>query len=451
MPHPERLSPSRAVCEKGELKRALRCLSASLLFALGAPAWSQVDVQHWVAQSGARVYFVESHALPILDVAVEFSAGGAYDPPGKAGLGKLTLAMLKGGSSRYSETEITRRIADSGAELQDTFDLDRAGYRLRTLSSEAQRKAATETLADLVQSPQFANEVFEREKARAIASASEAETRPEHIAEQRLYELMYPAHPYGAAENSRTLVSITRDDVERHYRSLYGSNRVVVTLVGDLRRGAAEALAEELTSRLAADGGATLPAANPAAGGETVRIAHPAAQSHILLGLPALAYGDSDYFPLLVGNYILGGGGFVSRLMKEVRSKGGFAYSVYSYFYAYEREGPFLVGLQTRRDQSGEALARTRSVITDFIARGPTRSELEAAKKSMIGGFPLRIDNNRKILSQVATMAFYRLPLDWLDQYQDHVRGVTLAQVRSAFARRIDPGRLSTVVVGAPQ
>jgi zinc protease len=451
MPYPERLSPSRVLCEKGEAKRTFRCLSASLLLALAAPAWSRVDVQHWVAQSGARVYFVESHALPILDVAVEFSAGGAYDPAEKAGLGKLTLGMLKGGSSRYSETEITRRIADSGAELQDTFDLDRAGYRLRTLSSEAQRKVATETLADLLQSPQFANEVFEREKARAIASAGEEETRPEHIAEQRLYELMYPSHPYGAAETPSTLASITRDDVERHYRSLYGSKRVVVTLVGDLRRDAAKALAEELTSRLTGGSDATLPAVTPAPGGRTLRVAHPATQSHILLGLPALAYGDSDYFPLLVGNYILGGGGFVSRLMKEVRSKRGFAYSVYSHFYPYEREGPFLVGLQTRRDQSGEALARTRSVITEFIARGPTRSELEAAKKSLIGGFPLRIDNNRKILSQVAAIAFYRLPLDWLNQYQDRLRSVTLAQVRGAFARRIDPGKLSTVIVGAPE
>jgi len=451
MPNPELLAPPHTLRKLSTVKRAWCCLSASLLLALAGPVWSRVDIKHWVAQSGARVYFVESHALPIVDVTVEFVAGGAYDPAEKAGLGKLTLAMLKGGSSRYSETEVTRRIADSGAQLEDNFDLDRAGYRLRTLSSEAQLRAATGTLADLLQSPRFAAEVFEREKARAIANAGEEETRPEHIAEQHLYELMYPNHPYGAMETPKTLAGITRDDVERHYRSHYGSNRVVVTIVGDLGRDAAAALAEELTSLLKAGESATLPAATSTSGGKTQRIAHPATQSHILLGLPALAYGDSDYFALLVGNYILGGGGFVSRLMKEVRSKGGFAYSVYSYFYAYEREGPFLVGLQTRRDQSGEALARTRSVIADFVSRGPTPSELEAAKKSLSGGFPLRIDNNRKMLSQVAVIAFYRLPLDWLNQYQDRVQGVTLAQVRSAFARRIDPDKLSTVIVGAPQ
>ncbi|MGB5082617.1 MAG: pitrilysin family protein [Burkholderiales bacterium] len=433
------------------MKRAFCRLSAPLLLALAGPVWSQVDIQHWDAQSGARVYFVESHALPILDVAVEFPAGGAYDPPEKAGLGKLTLAMLKAGSSRYSETEITRRIADSGAQLQDNFDLDRAGYRLRTLSSEAQRRAATETLADMLQSPRFEGEVFEREKARAIATAGEEETRPEHIAEQRLYELMYPAHPYGSTETPRTLASITRDDLERHYRNYYGSKRVVVTIVGDLRRDAARALAEELTSRLAAGADATLPASPTASAGKTLRVPHPATQSHILLGLPALAYGDPDYFALLVGNYILGGGGFVSRLMKEVRSKRGFAYSVYSYFYPYEREGPFLVGLQTRRDQAAEALARTRSVIADFISAGPANAELEAAKKNLVGGFPLRIDNNRKILSQVATIAFYRLPLDWLGRYQARVEGVTLSQVRGAFARRIDPDKLSIVIVGAPE
>jgi len=432
-------------------RRAVRWLSASFLLTLAGPVWSQVDIQHWLAHTGARVYFVENHALPILDVAVEFPAGSAYDPPEKAGLGKLTLAMLKGGSSRYSETEIARRIADSGAQLRDNFDLDRAGYRLRTLSSEAQRRIATETLADMLQSPRFGREVFEREKARAVASAGEEETRPEHIAEQRLYALMYPAHPYGTTETPKTLASISLEDIERHYRDYYGSKRAVITIVGDLQREAAETLAEDLTSQMAAGADSALPAVMPASAGRTLRVPHPATQSHILLGLPALAYGDPDYFPLLVGNYILGGGGFVSRLMREVRSKRGFAYSVYSYFYAYEREGPFLVGLQTRHDQAREALARTRSVIADFISRGPDKTELEAAKKSLVGGFPLRIDNNRKVLSQVATIAFYKLPLDWLSQYQARVRGVTLAQVRRAFAGRVDPDKLSTVVVGAPE
>jgi zinc protease len=421
-----------------------------MTLALAAPAEAGVKIDQWTAQTGARVSFVESHALPIVDIAVEFAAGSAYDSREQAGLARLTLAMLKAGSSRHSETEASRRIADAGAQLRENFDLDRAGFALRSLSSEAERKAATQTVADMLQTPRFPAEAFEREKASAIANAREAETLPGEVAERRLYALMYPAHPYGISETPGTLASIRREDLERHYRAHYGSARAVVTIVGDLDRDAARALAEELTSRLSkGDGSALQPVAAPAAGA-TLRVAHPSTQSHVLLGVAALTRADPDYFPLFVGNYSLGGGGFTSRLLKEVREKRGYAYSAYSHFLPYEREGPFIVGLETRRDQAREALALARSVVGEFVKHGPTEAELNAAKKSLVGGFPLRIDTNRKILDQVAVIGFYRLPQAWLDEFPARVQGVTLAQVRSAFARRIDPSKLSIVVVGAP-
>jgi len=418
--------------------------------AAAAPAEAGVKIDHWTAESGARVNFVESHALPIVDVAVEFAAGSAYDSREQAGLARLTLAMLKAGSSRYSETEASRRIADAGAQLQENFDLDRAGFALRSLSSEAERKAATQTLADMLQAPLFPAEAFERERASAIANAREAETQPDRIAERRLYALMYPAHPYGFSETPDTLASIRREDVARHYRSCYGAARAVVTIVGDLDRDAARALAEQLTSRLSKGTDSALaPVAAPPAGA-TLRVPHPSTQSHVLLGAAALTRADPDYFALFVGNYSLGGGGFMSRLLKEIREKRGYAYSAYSYFRPYEREGPFLVGLETRRDQAREALELARAVVGEFVKHGPTEAELKAAKKSLVGGFPLRIDTNRKILEQIAMIGFYRLPLAWLDEFPARVEAVTLAQVRSAFARRIDPEKLSIVVVGAP-
>ncbi|TMH47527.1 MAG: insulinase family protein [Betaproteobacteria bacterium] len=427
-----------------------RALWILMTLAVAASAEAGVKINHWIAESGARVNFVESHALPIVDVAVEFAAGSAYDSREQAGLARLTLAMLRAGSSRYSETEASRRIADAGAQLHENFDLDRAGFALRSLSSEAERKTATQTLADMLQSPLFPAEAFEREKARAIANAREAETQPDRVAERRLYALMYPAHPYGFSETPDTLASIGREDLARHYRNCYGSARAVVTIVGDLDRDAAKALAEELTSRLSKGTDSALaPVVTPPAGA-ALRVAHPSTQSHVLLGVAALTRADPDYFPLFVGNYSLGGGGFMSRLLREIREKRGYAYSVYSYFRPYEREGPFQVGLETRRDQAREALELARSVVGEFVTHGPTEAELKAAKKSLVGGFPLRIDTNRKILDQIAVIGFYRLPLDWLDEFPARVQGVTLAQVKSAFARRIDPEKLSIVVVGAP-
>jgi len=431
------------------MRLALRASMTLALLAAALPVDARVQIEHWVTQSGARAYFVEARGLPIVDVSVEFAAGSAYDPRERAGLGRLTLTLLKAGSTRYSEAEVDRRIADAGAELRENFDPDRAGFALRTLSSEPERKAAVDTLADLLQSPRFASEVFEREKARAIANAAEAETQPDHIAEEHLYALMYSSHPYGSTAKPATLSAITLEDVRRHYRIRYGSADAAVTIVGDLSSEAARALAEELTSRLAKGEESRLPPVAPPISTKALLVGYPSTQAHVLLGVPALARTDPDYFPLLVGNYILGGGGFNSRLMTEVRSKHGLAYSVYSYFQPLAQRGPFQVGLQTRRDQASEALKRAQDVIAEFVARGPSEAELTAAKKSLVGGYPLRIDTNRKLLEQLAAIGFYSLPLDWLDRYPARLQAVTLDQIRKTFAARVDPEKLAIVVVGA--
>jgi zinc protease len=158
---------------------------------------------------------------------------------------------------------------------------------------------------------------------------------------------------------------------------------------------------------------------------------------------------DPDYFPLYVGNYVLGGGGFASRLIEEVRQKRGLVYSVHSYFIPLQQRGPFEIGLQTKREQADEALAVVRKTLGDFIAKGPTEDELKRAKQNLVGGFPLRIDSNKKILDYLAVIGFYRLPLSYLDDFTGKVEKVTVAQIRDAFTRRIQPDSMATVVVGA--
>jgi len=193
----------------------------------------------------------------------------------------------------------------------------------------------------------------------------------------------------------------------------------------------------------------SLPPVSALAAGSTRIIAHPASQSHILIGAPGMRRDDPDYFPLYVGNYVLGGGGFVSRITEEVRNKRGLAYSAYSYFSPLEQRGPFLIGLQTKREQAQEALSVVQKTLRRFLASGPTEEELKAAKQNIIGSFPLRIDSNRKILEYLALIGFYRLPLTYLEDFGRHVDRVTVADIKSAFARRIDPDKMVTVVVGA--
>ena len=182
--------------------------------------------------------------------------------------------------------------------------------------------------------------------------------------------------------------------------------------------------------------------------GKVERIPHPASQSHILLGYPGIKRGDPDYFPLYVGNYILGGGGFVSRLTEEVREKRGLVYSVYSYFMPLAELGPFQIGLQTKREQADEALAVVRQTLAKFIQSGPTTKEMKAAKDNIIGGFPLRVDSNGKILSYLSVIGFYGLPLTYLDDFNQQIAKVTPAQVKEAFARRVRPDHMVTVIVG---
>jgi len=149
-----------------------------------------------------------------------------------------------------------------------------------------------------------------------------------------------------------------------------------------------------------------------------------------------------------VGNYILGGGGFVSRLTEEVREKRGLSYSVYSYFAPGLHAGAFTIGLQTRPDQAAQAVQVAREVLRRFVTDGPTPAELQAAKDNLVGGFALRIDSNRKLLDNVANIAAHNLPLDYLDTWTQQVAKVTVADIRAAFARKLQPERMVTVVVG---
>jgi zinc protease len=172
------------------------------------------------------------------------------------------------------------------------------------------------------------------------------------------------------------------------------------------------------------------------------------AQAQVLMGQPGITRRDPDFFPLFVGNYTLGGGGFVSRLTTEVREKRGLSYSVYSYFSPALHAGAFQIGLSTRPDQAEQALGVARQVLKDFVEQGPTEAELQAAKDFLIKGFALRIDSNRKLLDNVANIAWNGLPLNYLDTWTQQVQAVTTADIRRAFQRVIQPDRMVTVVVG---
>lgn len=426
--------------------KKLFVLCLGLAVSLLAQAGPRID--HWVAPSGARVYFVESHVLPIVDLQVDFAAGGAYVPAEKSGLAGLTRGLMEAGAGDLSEEQIAERLVDLGARLSGGADLDRTSFRLRTLSSARERDGSIDLLATLLAQPKFPADILERERARAIAGIREAETKPEAILTRAFRAAMYPHHPYGVMPSVETVSAITRDDVEAFYRQHYGARRAAVTIVGDVTRAEAEKVAQQLTAGLPdspPDEGipaVTLPAA------QTIKLPHPAEQSHIAIGMPAMRRGDPDFYALQVGNYVLGGGGFVSRLTKEVREKRGYAYSVYSYFMTERGLGPFQIGLQTKRSQTGDALKVVQDTLSEFLAKGPTAEEVAAAKRNLVDGFALHLDSNAKLIDFVATIGYFGLPLDYMDTYQKKVAAVTPAEILAAFHRKVQPDHLVTVIVG---
>ncbi len=429
-------------------------LCALIAFAAAAPVYALLPIQHWRTAGGAQVYFVENRDLPMLDVSVDFPAGAAFDTRAKSGLAALTQRLLKLGAGGLAEDEIARRMADAGAQLGGRFDSDRGGASLRTLTSAGELKPALDVFARVLQRPEFPAAVLEREKVRTIDAIRESDTKPETILSRNFYTLIYGEHPYGlrGAGEPNTVAALTRDDLVDFYRRHYTVDRAVVAVMGNLSRGEAEALADQLTAGLPRAGApAVIPEVPSLARPEMRLIAHPATQSHLLVGAPGIRRDDPDYFPLLVGNYILGGGGFVSRITDEVRQKRGLAYSAYSYFSPLLQRGPFVIGLQTRKDQAGEALAVVRATLREFLANGPTADELSKAKQNLGGGFPLRIDSNRKILDYLGLIGFYQLPLTYLDDFVSLVEKVTLDDIRKAFARRVHVERLVTVIVGADE
>lgn len=435
-----------------------RILFAFLLaFASAGPASAALKIQSWTLANGAKVLFVENHSIPILDISVEFDAGSRRDPQGKAGTAELTNAMLARGiresptpvpESAMTEAQISDAFADTAAQRGGGTGGDRAGASLRTLSSAAERNASVNLLARILAHPSFPENFLERDKARTIAAIKEDETKPESIASKAFWRQLYGSHPYSQYPTVPSVESITRSDLVAFHATHYVANRAVIAMIGDITRAEADAIAQQLTSRLPQ--GAPLPELPKVeiVAASEERIPHPATQAHIMMGLPTIVRGEPDYFPLLVGNYTLGGGGFVSRLTHEVREKRGLSYSVYSYFNPMAQPGPFQAGLQTQKEQTDEALKVVRDTIAAFLRDGPTPQELKAAKDNLVGGFALRIDNNRKILDNIAAIGFYNLPLDYLDTWTAKIEKVTIADVKAAFQRKLALDRMSTVIVG---
>jgi zinc protease len=431
---------------------------ATALF-LTNSAWAGIPIQHWTQASGAQVYLVESPSIPMVDVEIDFDAGGRRDPADKPGLANL-MASGTGYGVRATATEtaldenaLSEAWADLGASFGGSAGADRMSFGLRSLTYPDLLDRAITLAARQLGEPAFPEAPWLRDQPKLLASLKEADTRPGTLAARAFSRAVYGSHPYGYEMTADSLSRTTVQDLRALHTSAVRACDAKVSVVGAVTRAQADAMVQRLLARLPAatcSARLAVPEVAPLQAASERRIAFVSAQAHVLLGQPGYKRNDPDFLALTVGNHILGGGGFTSRLTEEVREKRGLTYSVYSYFAPGLHAGAFTIGLQTRPDQAQQALDLVRVVLAKFVTEGPTEKELQAAKDNLIGGFALRLDSNRKLLGNVANIAWNDLPLDYLDSWTERVNRLTVADVRAAFARKVQPDKLATVVLGAP-
>ena len=435
-------------------------IAAALWLAMMLPAWAALPIQHWTHASGARVYLIESPVIPMLDVEINVDGGSRRDPARQTGLASATAAMLSGGVAKQGalpaldENELSEAWVDLGAQFGAGASEDRFTVSLRTLTQPDLLQGAVALAARQLVAPAWPQKIWQRDRERMIAALKEAETQPSTLAGRTFEQAVFGQHPYGAQTTPASLQAISVDDMQRFYRRHLNACRAQVSLVGAVDRAQADGIVGQLMAALKAHGCDKLepvPEVKSLTAAVDERLPFDAAQAQVLIGQPGMRRNDPDFFPAFVGNYILGGGGFVSRLTTEVREKRGLSYSVYSYFNPGLHAGAFQVGLTTRPDQAAEAVSVAQAVVRNFVAQGPTEAELQAAKEYLVNSFALRIDSNRKLLGNLANIAWNGLPLDYLDRWTDRIQAVTVADIRRTFERVLQPDRMVTVVVGAKQ
>lgn len=414
-----------------------------------ALARRHLDIQRWETAEGARVLFVEARELPMFDLRLTFAAGSSQDGA-TPGLAMLTNAMLNEGIDGRDTTAIAAGFEGLGAVFGNGAYRDMAVASLRSLSAAEQREPALALFAQVVGAPSFPDAALARLKNQILAGLEQQKQNPGKLASIALFQQLYGAHPY-APPSDGTLESVPaldRAQLAAFHARAYSAGNAVIALVGDLSRSEAEAIATQLSASLPKGAALPAPPAPQAPAATRQHIEFPSQQTHLMLAQLGIERRDPDYAALYVGNQILGGGGFGTRLMEEVREKRGLTYGIYSGFTPMQVAGPFMINVQTRAELSEATLELVRALVRDFVAQGPTEEELKQVKRELAGSFPLTTASNADIVGQLAAIGFYGLPSTQLEDFMNQVQQLSVAQVREAMARHLDADAFVVVSSG---
>lgn len=431
----------------------IKYLAICMCLVLVSTASATPKIEQWHTESGVKTLFVTAPELPMLDIALTFDAGSGRDAD-LAGLSQLTYSLLNTGSGKLDADAIAEKFEDVGAQFSVSVNLDRSSVSLRSLSDAKLFNQALSTFITILTKPSFPNKDFQRLKKQALIAIKDEEQRPGDIASKAFYKAIYGDHPYSQPTlgYQDSIQKITLEDVKKFHQQYLVAENAMIAIVGGVDTEKAKQISKQIASSLTS-GKKPTPIAEPKPQlpAEDIFVPYPSQQAHVYIGQLGIRRGDPDYFTLYTGNHVLGGGGFTSRLVKEVRVERGLSYSVYSYFFPMQLNGPFVLGLQTRADQAQQAADVSLETVEKFIAESATEEELKLAKNNIIGGFPLRIDNNSDILGYLSLIGYYNLPLDYLNTFTNNINAVTQKDIRETFSKRLQLNNMIKIIVGGAE
>jgi len=421
----------------------------SLLVASPSAA-SQRKAERFVTKNGMTVLFLERSSLPFITVDVTIRAGSAFETAEKAGLAFITADLLTEGTRGRSASQISEEIDFIGGNLSSSGGIDYSSASLKVLTKDSEK--GFDLLADILRRPSFPDMEIERSMSQIKTGIISKEDDPSTVATEAFNKALFGDHPYArpAEGTLESLENIRREDIINFHDKLYRPNNVIIAVVGDINKRSLEKLLEKYFGTWK-KGTAPLPEPVVAAqvkGRKVEVIDKKISQANVQLGHIGIKREDPDFYAAYVMNYILGGGGFVSRLMTEIRDNRGLVYSVYSYFNPLKDPGPFKIGLQTKNESAREAIEESLRQIKNMAKNGVTEDELRGAKDYLIGSFPLRFTTNSKIASYLTYMEIYNLGLDYLDRFPEIIEALTVDDINRAAGKYLHPDNYLLVVVG---
>lgn len=424
-------------------------IAAVILVCMPLPAQAVPEIQEARLANGLRVLLIEAHNIPMVSMSLSMVAGSRFDPQGKGGTASLLADMLSDHTALHDNEAWADYLDAEAIRLGSGAGLESLDLSI-TVLKEVLGEGAT-VLAEALLRPGWNADRFAIIREDAISAADKAREDPGDRASEKLTEVLFGEHPYGHRPNGsvESLTHIEIDDLKRLYGKQVLPIGAVLAVSGDVSM---DELLKVLDPLLAEWKGqpetGLFDLQEPKTQPGTYAIEMESTQAHLMFGRPGPARRDTDLLPALVMNHILGGGGFGSLLMEEVREKRGLAYSVYSYFHPLAVSGPYIINLQTRADQAGVAGDVVRTVLADLFQNGVSRKQLDDAKANLVGGFAQKIDSNGERVGLMTMIGMYGLPLDYLSTWSDRIKAVTLEDVRRVAAKYLDPATWTLVQVG---